>query len=178
MENISYSAILESLGKYIRVVDIEVDKDENIYLSSVSGEYSKIMVYVASRKEFKELGDNFYGFLTKYKGEVFATSIGTKKAAEKDISNGIATGYNYMFKINSEKMALLGELYFGVMPSGVVSHGYKCLMYFDNDLNYKYSLLKLEDLDFYSYLVKSEKNGFYLTYPDKNKILNIRKKDR
>ena len=187
LENISYSAILESLGKYIRVVDIEVDKDENIYLSSVSGEYSKIMVYVASRKEFKELGDNFYGFLTKYKGEVFATSIGTKKAAEKDISNGIETGYNYMFKINSEKMALLGELYFGVMPSGVVktdeglyfvSHGYKCLMYFDNDLNYKYSLLKLEDLDFYSYLVKSEKNGFYLTYPDKNKILNIRKKDR
>ena len=145
------------------------------------------MVYVASRKEFKELGNNFYGSLAKYKDEVFAISKATKKVDEKGTYVGVQTGYNYIFKLNPNKMTLLGELYLGLTPSGVVktdeglycvSYVYNCLMYFDNDLNYKYSLLKLEDLDFYSYLVKSEKNGFYLTFPDKNEIINIRKKER
>ncbi len=187
LENISYSAILESLGKYIRVVDIEVDKDENIYLSSVSGEYSKIMVYVASRKKFEEIGNNFYGSLAKYKDEVFAISRVTKMSDKKDSYFRVRTGYNYIFNINPNKMTLLGELYFGVMPSGVVktdeglyfmSNSYNSLMYFDNELNYKYSLLKMEDLDLdsYSYLSKSEKNGFYLTIPNKNKLINIRRK--
>ena len=187
LENISYEPVLESFDKRAFISDIEVDKDENIYLSSVSGEYSKIMVYVASRKEFKELGNNFYGSLAKYKDEVFAISKATKKVDEKGTYVGVQTGYNYIFKLNPNKMTLLGELYLGLTPSGVVktdeglycvSYVYNCLMYFDNDLNYKYSLLKLEDLDFYSYLVKSEKNGFYLTFPDKNEIINIRKKER
>lgn len=187
LENISYEPVLESFDKCAFISDIEVDKDENIYLSSVNGEYSKIMVYVASSKEFKELGNNFYGSLAKYKDEVFAISKATKQVDEKGTYVGVQTGYNYIFKLNPNKMTLLGELYLGLTPSGVVktdeglycvSHGYNCLMYFDNDLNYKYSLLKLEDLDFYSYLVKSEKNGFYLTFPDKNEIINIRKKER
>ena len=187
LENISYEPVLESFDKRAFISDIEVDKDENIYLSSVNGEYSKIMVYVASRKEFKELGNNFYGSLAKYKDEVFAISEATKKVGEKGTYVGVQTGYNYIFKLNPNKMTLLGELYLGLMPSGVVktdeglycvSHVYKCLMYFDNDLNYKYSLLKTEDSSFHSYLAKSEKYGFYLTFPDKNEIINIRKKER
>ena len=83
LENISYEPVLESFDKRAFISDIEVDKDENIYLSSVNGEYSKIMVYVASRKEFKELGNNFYGSLAKYKDEVFAISKATKKVDEK-----------------------------------------------------------------------------------------------
>lgn len=184
LENISYEPILESFGKRADISDIEVDKDENIYLSSVSGEYSKIMVYVVSRKEFKELGNNFYGSLAKYKDEVFAISKATKKVGEKGTYESVQTGYNYIFKLNPNKMTLLGELYLGLMPSGVVktdeglycvSHGYNCLMYLDNDLNYKHSLLKIEDSCFHSYLAKSEKNVFYLTIPDKNEIINIRR---
>jgi hypothetical protein len=187
LENISYEPVLESFDKRAFISDIEVDKDENIYLSSVNGEYSKIMVYVASRKEFKELGNNFYGSLAKYKDEVFAISEATKKVGEKGTYVGVQTGYNYIFKLNPNKMTLLGGLYLGLMPSGVVktdeglycvSHVYKCLMYFDNDLNYKYSLLKTEDSSFHSYLAKSEKYGFYLTFPDNNEIINIRKKER
>ena len=83
LENISYEPVLESFGKRAFISDIEVDKDENIYLSSVNGEYSKIIVYEASRKEFKELGNNFYGSLAKYKDEVFAISKATKKVGEK-----------------------------------------------------------------------------------------------
>ena len=189
LENISYEPVLESFDKRAFISDIEVDKDENIYLSSANGEYSKIMVYVASRKKFEEIGNNFYGSLAKYKDEVFAISRVTKMSDKKDSYFRVRTGYNYIFNINPNKMTLLGELYFGVMPSGVVktdeglyfmSNSYNSLMYFDNELNYKYSLLKMEDLDLdsYSYLSKSEKNGFYLTFPDKNEIINIRKKER
>lgn len=108
LENISYEPVLESFDKRAFISDIEVDKDENIYLSSVSGEYSKIMVYVASRKEFKELGNNFYGSLAKYKDEVFAISKATKKVDEKGTYVGVQTGYNYIFKLNPNKMTLLG----------------------------------------------------------------------
>ncbi len=161
IDSVSYYSIVEKYINNLYVISISVDKNGIIYISFLDGDYNKIISYNPETKNFNELGENFYGFLSEYSGTVYALNNRVLVEGSGSTEYSIRTGRNSLFELNDDEMKYICDLHYGITPSGfvktekgvyLVSGSYQTIDYYNDQYEYVNSLAFYENITLYSYL--------------------------
>lgn len=169
------------------VNSIAVDGDGNIFTSCAGIGYSQILCYRNADGSFVELGENFYGTVAGYDGEVYAINIGMAVGENKRKASGWRSGANYLYSVTTDSMQRICELPYGISVLGFVvvrdglvcmSGGYGTVDFYGLDGVYKHSFAQKEEIKMMGALDTDECGNIYIGLPEAEKMYKIEKMEQ
>ena len=178
--------------------DLAVDNEGNIYVSFMSSLISRILCYPQDYVEGEmpvAVADGFNGFLSEYKGQVYALSHGNTFYEEirengelTNIKNGFGPGDSSLFRVYKDRMEKICTLPFAhsfydftVNEAGITAIAFARseLELYDFDGNYikTISTQTPQKQERYSYLTELENGDYYLTGNEVYSFIHFVKKE-
>ena len=166
------------------VNSIAVDGVGNVFISCADIGYSQILCYKCADDSFIELGENFFGTVAEYDGEVYAINIGLAVGENKRKASGWRSGANYLYSVTPDSMQRICELPYGISVLGFavgedglvcMSGGYGTVDFYGLDGAYKYSFAQMEEIKMKGYLDTDENGYIYIGLPEVKSMYKIEK---
>lgn len=162
---------------------IAVTSNGDIYLSSLSLDYAKIVYYSKDTQQFSEIGNNFCGSLVAKGDTVYALNIGL--LYESSNSKGLSSSHNHIYTIKKDVIERIATLDIGLGASGLVpfgeqwllfSNGYRQIMQYSADWQYEHSLAFFDDgqADFFGYIAPTAQGEVFVSLPQSNQLYDIK----
>ncbi len=182
VESITLGALVHKQGDHF-YIDIAVDEDGIIYVSTDSAGRLDSFLYVVEDGEVSHLETPFVGYLEEYNGEVYAAD--SMELNEEDGEEIGQSGSNSLYKIKNKKMEKISQLPNKMTPNDfcnvkgeffMLSAAWGTLVRMDKDGENAESVLKLENANMGMYLAYiEEKDVFYLSDLSDKKLYRIYK---
>lgn len=165
-------------------IDIVVDKDGGIYLSSHTyqiKENAKIYYLKPNSNSFIKTKLSIYGYLSIYQNEIY--SINTYEFYEEENSVGVQTGQSYMYSVKKNKIKKVFKFPHAYSPTDFFiydntmycfSHMYKRIDKFSLEGEYIETIALLPDIEFGEYMTLFDDNIFFITDTKNGSVYKIK----
>ncbi len=182
VESIALGALVHKQGDHF-YIDIAVDGDGIIYVSTDSTGRLDSFLYFVEDGEVSHLETPFVGYLAECDGEVYAAD--TMELFEEGGEEIGQSGSNSLYKVKDKKMEKISQLPNAMTPNDfcfvkeelfMLSAAWGTLVRMDKDGENAESLFHLENINNGMYLAYiDEKDVFYLSDINENKLYRIYK---
>ena len=172
---------LEALDHFqagYRYIDIAVDSEDRIYVSTDSVGIEDAYIYIIEDGKIEKGDSPFVGYLSEYNGIVYAiNSLELYRKADKE---GGISGKNYFYALNGKKIKKLGELPYKILASDFCilndtiylnSGAWNQLVTCDMEGKLKKSIIEFHESAVERYIIPIEEQEFLIS-DSKNNIIN------